>query len=124
MEKHHNKQFKLDTVQYYKDHKDLGVRECAENLSIRYCTLTKRLKCFRESGNIPVRSSGNNASDEQKEIAHLKHELRDVLDKQFNPDCPNAIQCSDITYIWTIDGFVYPNFWQVKMGKISYYNLY
>ena len=57
MEKHHNKQFKLDTVQYYKDHTDLGVRECAENLSIRYCTLTKRLKCFRESGNIPGLSS-------------------------------------------------------------------
>ena len=26
---------------------------------------------------------------------------------RFNPDRPNAVWCSDITYIWTIDGFVY-----------------
>ena len=34
-------------------------------------------------------------------------ELQNILDEQFNPDRPNAIWCSDITYIWTIDGFVY-----------------
>lgn len=32
MAKQHDKQFKLDAVQYYQDHKDLGVRGCAENL--------------------------------------------------------------------------------------------
>ena len=30
----HDKQFKLDAIQYYQDHKDLGVRGCAENLDI------------------------------------------------------------------------------------------
>ena len=34
----------------------------------------------RESGDIPVRGSGNYASDEQKEIAQLKRELRDAKD--------------------------------------------
>lgn len=34
-------------------------------------------------------------------------ELHNVLDEQFNPDRPNAVWCSDITYIWTLDGFVY-----------------
>ena len=53
---------KLDAVQYYQDHKDLGVRGCAENLGIGYSTLTKWLKDFRESGDIPVRGSGNYAS--------------------------------------------------------------
>ena len=67
MAKQHDKQFKLDAVQYYQDHKDLGVRGCAENLGIGYSTLTKWLKDFRESGDIPVRGSGNYASDEQKE---------------------------------------------------------
>ncbi|WP_196599442.1 IS3 family transposase, partial [Pectinatus frisingensis] len=28
-------------------------------------------------------------------------------DEQFNPEGPNAVWCSDITYIWTFDGFVY-----------------
>ena len=78
--KQHDKQFKLDTVQYYQDHKDLGVHGCAENLGIGYSTLTKWLKNFRESGDIPVRGSGNYASDEQKEIARLRRELRDAQD--------------------------------------------
>ena len=34
-------------------------------------------------------------------------ELQNILDEQFNPERPNAVWCSDITYIWTIDGFVY-----------------
>lgn len=34
MAKQHDKQFKLDAIQYYQDHKDLGVRGCAENLDI------------------------------------------------------------------------------------------
>ena len=33
-------------------------------------------------------------------------ELHNVLDEQFNPDRPNAVWCTDITYIWTYDGFV------------------
>ena len=84
MAKQHDKQFKLDAVQYYQDHKNLGVRGCAENLGIGYSTLTKWLKDFRESGDIPVRGSGNYASDEQKEIARLRRELRDAQDKKSN----------------------------------------
>ena len=80
MAKQHDKQFKLDALQYYEDHKDLGVRGCAENLAIGYSTLTKWLKDFRESGDILVRDSGNYASDEQKEIARLRRELRDAQD--------------------------------------------
>lgn len=34
-------------------------------------------------------------------------ELHNILDEQFNPDRPNAVWCTDITYIWTLDGFVY-----------------
>ncbi|MCU6789904.1 helix-turn-helix domain-containing protein [Agathobaculum ammoniilyticum] len=68
----------MDSVQYYLDHKELSVRGCAQNLGVGDSTLTKWLKNFRESGNIPIHGSGNYASDEQKEIAHLKRELRDA----------------------------------------------
>ena len=34
-------------------------------------------------------------------------ELHNILDEQFNPDRPNAVWCRDITYIWTLEGFVY-----------------
>lgn len=33
--------------------------------------------------------------------------LTNILDEQFNPSTPNAVWCTDITYIWTVDGFVY-----------------
>lgn len=36
----------------------------------------------------------------------FSNELQNIPDEQFNPDRPNAVWCSDITYIWTTDGFV------------------
>ena len=37
----------------------------------------------------------------------FSNKLQNILDEQFTPDRPNAVWCSDITYIWTTDGFVY-----------------
>ncbi len=37
----------------------------------------------------------------------FNYSLQNILDENFNPERPNAVWCSDITYIWTIDGFVY-----------------
>lgn len=34
-------------------------------------------------------------------------ELKNILDEKFNPERPDAVWCSDITYIWTLKGFVY-----------------
>ena len=34
-------------------------------------------------------------------------ELQNILAEQFNPECPDAVWVSDITYIWTFEGFVY-----------------
>lgn len=34
-------------------------------------------------------------------------ELKNILDEKFSPSTPNAVWCTDITYIWTYDGFVY-----------------
>lgn len=39
----------------------------------------------------------------------FSQELHNVLNEQFNPERPNAVWCTDITYIWTHDGFVYLN---------------
>ncbi len=36
-------------------------------------------------------------------------ELTNILDEQFNSERPNAVWCTDITYIWTQNGFVYLN---------------
>ena len=79
--KQHDKQFKQNAVQYVREHPDLTVEECAKNLGIGFSTLCRWRHQFEEnSGDIPVRGSGNYASDEQKEIARLKRELRDAQD--------------------------------------------
>lgn len=80
MAKHYDKQFKLDAVQYYHDHKSLGLQGCATNLGISQQTLSRWQKELRETGDIESRGSGNYASDEAKEIARLKRELRDAQD--------------------------------------------
>ncbi len=67
-------------MQYYQEHKKLGVHGCAENLGVDYSTLTKWLKDFRESGDVTICGSGNYSSDERKEIARLKRGLCDAQD--------------------------------------------
>lgn len=37
----------------------------------------------------------------------FSNELENILKEQFNPAEPDAVWCSDITYIWTFAGFVY-----------------
>ena len=77
----HTKQFKLDAVNYRKEHPDLTQAECAKNLGIGISTLARWESQFRDNdGDIPVRGSGNFESDDAKEIARLKRELRDAQD--------------------------------------------
>ena len=79
--KQHTKQFKLDAVNYRKEHPDLTQVECAKNLGIGTSTLARWETQFRNNdGDIPTRGSGNYSSDEAKEIARLKRELRDAQD--------------------------------------------
>ena len=33
--------------------------------------------------------------------------LKNILNEQFNPEKTDTVWCSDITYIWTYEGFVY-----------------
>lgn len=39
--------------------------------------------------------------------SNFSEELVNILNENFNPEEPNAVWCSDITYIWTYEGFVY-----------------
>ena len=78
---YHSKQFKQYSVNYRNEHPDLTQVECAKNLGIGVSTLAKWESQFRNNdGDIPVRGSGNYQSDDAKEIARLKRELRDAQD--------------------------------------------
>ena len=75
----HDKEFKLNALKYVQEHPDLTQEECCKNLGIGLSSLSRwKAQYIEHDGNIPVRGSGNHASDEQKEIARLKRELRDA----------------------------------------------
>ena len=77
--KQHSQQFKRDAVKYVLEHSNLTQEECAKNLGIGLSTLSRWKQQYSENdGTIPTRGSGNYASDEQKEIARLKRQLRDA----------------------------------------------
>lgn len=77
----HSKQFKLDAVNYRKEHPDLTQVECARNLRIGVSTLARSEAQFRDNdGDIPTIGSGYYESEDQREIACLKRELRDTQD--------------------------------------------
>ena len=79
--KQHDQEFKQNAVKYYLEHPDLTQEEACQNLGISLSSLARWLKLYRENnGEISVRGSGNYASDEQKEIARLRRELRDTQD--------------------------------------------
>lgn len=80
MTKHFDKQFKLDAIQYYHDHKILGLIGCASNLEISQQSLSRWQKELRKSRDLECRRSGNYSSDEAKEIARLKRKLCDTED--------------------------------------------
>ena len=60
--------------------RDLGDAVLCFNLGISQQTSSRWQKELRETGDIESRGSGNYASDEAKEIARLKRELRDAQD--------------------------------------------
>ena len=79
--KQHDKEFKINAVKYIEEHPDLTQEECAKNLGIGLSTLSRWRQQYRtNNGDVPVRGSGNYQSDDQKEIARLKRELRDAED--------------------------------------------
>ena len=79
--KQHSQQFKEDAVRYVKEHPDITLEECAKNLGIGLSTLSRWRKQYADNnGTVPTRGSGNYASDEAKEIARLKRELRTAQD--------------------------------------------
>lgn len=75
------KQFKEDAVKYRKEHPELAMKQAADNLGVSISALKHWCSAAKENeGSVPVRGTGNFASDEAKEIARLQKELRDTKD--------------------------------------------
>jgi transposase len=79
MARQFTKQFKEDALSYVHDHSDLSINACAHNLGISSNTLHGWVKKSRDNGEVH-RGSGNYESEEAKENARLRRELRDTKD--------------------------------------------
>ena len=91
----------------YDDSKqNYGAHKIAEELRKDGKTISVRTvgKYMREMG---IRAQWVKPWIATTKDSDFSKELHNVLNEQFNPDRPNAVWCSDITYIWTHDGFVY-----------------
>lgn len=81
MSKQYDKKFKEDAARYYFQHKDLGLKRCAEKLGVSRTALGVWTKeSALNNGEVPTRGSGNYESDAAKENAKLRKELRDTQD--------------------------------------------
>ena len=81
MSRQFTKEFKEDAVRYYEEHNDLGLTVCAKNLGVSRTALFDWIKKAKtNNGDVPTRGSGNFQSDEAKENARLRKELRDTQD--------------------------------------------
>lgn len=78
--KKHTAEFKQDAVNYYYS-SGKTQKEVAKDLKVGLSTLGKWIAAAKDNdGTVPHRGSGNFASEEAKEIARLKKELRDHQD--------------------------------------------
>lgn len=75
----YSKEFKEDAIAYVQNHPDKSVTQCAKDLGINPNTLHGWISRVKQGGELH-RGSGNYASEETKEIARLKKELRDTQD--------------------------------------------
>jgi len=77
----YTQEFKEDAVRYRLDHSELPLHKVAGNLGVSMSALRRWVASAQKSnGTVESRGSGNYASDEAKEIARLKRELRDKED--------------------------------------------
>lgn len=75
------------------------LRKSGEKIAVRTVS-----KYMREMG---IRARWSKPWTTTTKDSDFSKELHNILDEQFNPNRPNAVWCTDITYIWTVSGFVY-----------------
>lgn len=91
---------------YDKSKQNYGAPKITVELRNSGKTISERTvgKYMREMG---IRAQWSKPWIATTKDSDFSKELHNVLDEKFNPDRPNAVWCTDITYIWTTDGFVY-----------------
>lgn len=78
--KAYDKEFREEILRYCADHPDLTDVAVGKQFGVHPTTIGGWKKKLKEQGKVIVRGSGNYESDEAKEIARLRKEVRDYKD--------------------------------------------
>lgn len=100
---------KKEILKIYNDSKqNYGAPKITKLLQKSGETISQRTvgKYMREMG---IRAQWSKPWIATTKDSDFSSELHNILKEQFNPERPNAVWCTDITYILTNDGFVYLN---------------
>lgn len=100
---------KKEILKIYNDSKqNYGAPKIAKLLQKSGETISQRTvgKYMREMG---IRAQWAKPWIATTKDSDFSSELHNILNEQFNSERPNTILCTDITYIWTQNGFVYLN---------------
>ncbi len=91
---------------YDKSHQNYGAPKITRELQKEGARISDRTvgKYMREMG---IRAQWVKPWIATTIDSDFSKELHNILDEQFNPDRPNAVWCTDITYIYTHEGFAY-----------------
>lgn len=91
---------------YHESHQNYGVPKITECLSKEGEKISEKTvgKYMRELG---IKAQYVKPYTVTTIDSDFSSKLKNILDEQFNPKVPDAVWCSDITYLWTFEGFVY-----------------
>ena len=91
---------------YNESHQNYGAPKILKKLQSEGETISERTvgKYMRQLG---IKAQWVKPYTATTKNSDFSTKLQNIINEKFNPDRPNAVWCSDITYIWTNDGFVY-----------------
>ena len=91
---------------YYDSHQNYGAPKITECLKKEGETISEKTvgNYMRELG---IKAQYVKPYTVTTVDSDFSEELKNILNEQFEPAEPDAVWCSDITYIWTLSGFVY-----------------
>lgn len=85
---------------YDNSKQNYGAPKIAQEIRKSGETISQRTvgKYMREMG---IRAQWTKPWTTTTKDSDFSKELHNILNEQFNPECPNTVWCTDITYIWT-----------------------
>lgn len=91
---------------YRESHQNYGATKITKELQKAGISVSEKTICnyMREMG---IKAQWVRPCTYTTIDSDFSSELKNILDEKFNPNSPNAVWVSDITYIWTFEGFVY-----------------